>query len=88
MSEKSKCRCLNCLERFPIDSNVKEATCPNCKIKYRVSWPWPGQPKIRGLANKILFSIYIANSNNSMISYTFNDLLGNSLFLEANWKFN
>ena len=52
MSESSKCRCLNCLERFPIESNVKEATCPNCKIKYRVSWPWPGQPKIRGLAKK------------------------------------
>jgi len=52
MSEISKCRCLNCLERFPIESNVKEAECPNCKIKYRVSWPWPGQPKIRGLAKK------------------------------------
>ena len=50
MSESSQCRCLNCLERFPIKPNAKEATCPRCKIKYRISWPWPGQPKIRGLA--------------------------------------
>ena len=50
MSKSSKCRCLNCLERFQIQPNAKEAICPRCKIKYRISWPWPGQPKIRGLA--------------------------------------
>ena len=50
MTELPKCRCLNCLERFPVQPNVKEATCPHCNIKYRISWPWPGQPKVRGLA--------------------------------------
>ena len=49
MSKSSKCRCLNCLERFQIPPDAKVATCPRCKIEYRISWPWPGQPKIRGL---------------------------------------
>jgi Zn finger protein HypA/HybF involved in hydrogenase expression len=52
MRESSQCRCLNCLKRFPIEPNAKEAMCPHCKIKYRISWPWPGQPKIRGLAKQ------------------------------------
>ncbi|MFX0038531.1 MAG: hypothetical protein ACFFCY_06830 [Promethearchaeota archaeon] len=50
MSKELKCRCMNCLERFPVQPNAKEATCPHCNIKYRISWPWPGQPKVRGLA--------------------------------------
>ena len=50
MGDPSKVRCLNCLERFQVQPNVKEAMCPRCKIKYRISWPWPGQPKVRGLA--------------------------------------
>ncbi|MHA2391785.1 MAG: hypothetical protein ACXAEX_07435 [Promethearchaeota archaeon] len=50
MSESSRCRCLNCLEHFPVQPEAKIAICPRCDIKYRISWPWPGQPKIRGLA--------------------------------------
>ena len=50
MSESSRCRCLNCLKHFPVILDATIASCPNCKIKYRISWPWPGQPKIRGLA--------------------------------------
>ncbi|MFW9828188.1 MAG: hypothetical protein ACFFEY_11375 [Candidatus Thorarchaeota archaeon] len=50
MNKETKCRCMNCLERFPVPPNAKEATCPNCNITYRISWPWPGQPKVRGLA--------------------------------------
>ncbi|MFX1495914.1 MAG: DNA-directed RNA polymerase subunit P [Promethearchaeota archaeon] len=50
MSEDTKCRCMNCLKRFTVTKDAKEATCPYCNIKYRISWPWPGQPKVRGLA--------------------------------------
>ena len=50
MSEDAKCRCMNCLERFPVKPNAKEATCPRCNITYRISWPWSDQPKVRGLA--------------------------------------
>ncbi len=45
-------RCLNCLKRFTIDVGAKEAACPHCETKYRISWPRSDQPKIRGLAEK------------------------------------
>lgn len=41
-------RCLNCLKRFSVQEKAEEATCPNCDTKYRISWPRPDQPKIRG----------------------------------------
>ncbi|WP_455141126.1 hypothetical protein [Candidatus Hodarchaeum mangrovi] len=43
-------RCLNCLKRFPIEQNTELAKCPQCNTQYRISWPKPDQPKIRGLA--------------------------------------
>lgn len=43
-------RCLNCLKRFPVQLNTEQAECPQCNTKYRISWPNPDQPKIRGLA--------------------------------------
>ncbi|MFW9991073.1 MAG: hypothetical protein ACFFD4_03350 [Candidatus Odinarchaeota archaeon] len=45
-----KVRCLNCLERFSVPPKAEVVTCPHCEISYRISWPGPDQPKIRGLA--------------------------------------
>ena len=45
-------RCLNCLKRFPVNVSAIEAACPHCKTRYRISWPRPDQPKIRGLAKE------------------------------------
>ena len=41
-------RCLNCFERI---SPPKEATtyeCPHCSFEWRISWPNPDTPRIRG----------------------------------------
>ncbi|MFQ6074196.1 MAG: MJ0042-type zinc finger domain-containing protein [Candidatus Bathyarchaeia archaeon] len=46
----SEVRCLNCLRRFEVQPNAREATCPNCQTRYRISWPTPTQAKIRGRA--------------------------------------
>jgi DNA-directed RNA polymerase subunit RPC12/RpoP len=43
-------RCKNCLKRFKIEQNAEIAACPNCKTKFRISWPRPNQAMIRGLA--------------------------------------
>ncbi|MFX1282573.1 MAG: hypothetical protein ACFFC6_17590 [Promethearchaeota archaeon] len=43
-------RCLNCLKRFEVQLKADEAACPNCGTRYRISWPRPDQPKIRGSA--------------------------------------
>ena len=43
-------RCLNCLKRFEIQPKTDKATCLHCKTNYRISWPRPDQPKIRGIA--------------------------------------
>ena len=42
-------RCLNCLKRFQVQLNATEAECPKCNTKFRISWPKPDQPKIRGI---------------------------------------
>lgn len=42
-------RCLNCLNRFQINKNAAEAECPKCNTKFRISWPNPDQPKVRGI---------------------------------------
>ena len=47
---ENEVRCLNCLTRFPVELNSEEASCPDCKTRYRISWPRPDQPKIRGPA--------------------------------------
>lgn len=41
-------RCLCCLGRFWPDNGAERATCPECGIEYRISWPFPGTAKIRG----------------------------------------
>ena len=43
------CRCTNCLERITVPEEATEATCYYCGMKYRMSWPTPDQPRIRGL---------------------------------------
>jgi DNA-directed RNA polymerase subunit RPC12/RpoP len=42
-------RCLNCLNRFQVQLNTEQAECPKCNTQYRISWPKPDQPKIRGI---------------------------------------
>lgn len=46
--DMNEVRCLNCLKRFEVQPQAEEAACPNCEIRYRISWPRPDQPKIRG----------------------------------------
>ncbi|MBW1824764.1 MAG: hypothetical protein JRI87_09390, partial [Deltaproteobacteria bacterium] len=43
-----KVRCKNCIKRFEVKPKVTEATCPHCGMKYRMSWPKPDLPYIRG----------------------------------------
>jgi DNA-directed RNA polymerase subunit RPC12/RpoP len=43
-------RCLNCLKRFQVQQNTEKTACPHCQTKYRISWPKPDQPKVRGIA--------------------------------------
>ncbi|UCE97091.1 MAG: hypothetical protein JSV51_07305, partial [Candidatus Bathyarchaeota archaeon] len=50
MSRQSEVRCLNCLKRFVVPPKAEKAACPNCKTKYRISWPTMHQAKVRGLA--------------------------------------
>jgi hypothetical protein len=41
-------RCLNCFERFRPPARAERATCPKCAVEWRISYPYPGNPKIRG----------------------------------------
>jgi hypothetical protein len=41
-------RCLNCFERFRPEKKAERATCPSCGIEWRISYPYPTTPKIRG----------------------------------------
>lgn len=41
-------RCSNCQKRITIERKAAEATCPYCGMQYRISWPNPEQPRIRG----------------------------------------
>ena len=31
-------RCVNCFTRFRPSSGAEQATCPNCKIDWQISW--------------------------------------------------
>ncbi|MHC1564340.1 MAG: hypothetical protein ACXQTF_03310 [Candidatus Hecatellaceae archaeon] len=42
-------RCPNCLSKIPVQKNSAEAVCGKCGIGYRICWPSPSQPMIRGL---------------------------------------
>ncbi|RLF09995.1 MAG: hypothetical protein DRJ98_07130 [Thermoprotei archaeon] len=39
-------RCLNCLKRVKVEVKAKEAKCPNCGLKFTLTWVSPTQPKI------------------------------------------
>ena len=41
-------RCLNCFERVSPLPGVKTYKCPHCSFEWRVSWPQPNLPRIRG----------------------------------------
>jgi len=41
-------RCLNCFERISPSKGAKTYKCPHCSFEWRVSWPLPDFPRIRG----------------------------------------
>lgn len=41
-------RCLNCFVRTSPPRGVKTYKCPNCGFEWRISWPSPDMPRIRG----------------------------------------
>ena len=41
-------RCLYCFERISPPLNSKTYRCPNCGYLWRISWPLPGFPRLRG----------------------------------------
>lgn len=41
-------RCLNCFERLVPPPEAKTLKCPKCSFEWRLSWPTPTQPRIRG----------------------------------------
>ena len=43
-------RCKNCIQRFDVKPGVDKAKCPHCGTEFRISWPKPDLPYIRGLA--------------------------------------
>ena len=54
MSEKEAgemmVRCKNCIQRFKVEPGVSKAKCSHCDTEFRISWPKPDLPYIRGLA--------------------------------------
>ena len=41
-------RCLNCFERINPPLGAKTYKCPHCSFEFRISWPLPDFPRIRG----------------------------------------
>jgi len=41
-------RCLNCFKRISPPEAAKTFRCPHCEFEWRVSWPLPDFPRIRG----------------------------------------
>jgi len=41
-------RCMNCMERIGPPNGVKTYKCPHCSFEWRISWPSPELPRIRG----------------------------------------
>lgn len=41
-------RCSSCQERVTVPKAATEFECPYCGMRYRISWPAPDQPRIRG----------------------------------------
>jgi hypothetical protein len=47
-SREGELRCLNCFTRFRPAPSAERAKCPSCEIEWRISYPYPHTPKIRG----------------------------------------
>ncbi|MFC1998429.1 hypothetical protein ACFLVR_02160 [Chloroflexota bacterium] len=41
-------RCSSCQERVTVPKAATEFECPWCGMRYRISWPTPDQPRVRG----------------------------------------
>lgn len=41
-------RCSSCQERVTVPQGASEFECPYCGMRYRISWPTPDQPRVRG----------------------------------------
>ena len=41
-------RCLNCFERISPPAGAQTYKCPHCSFEWRISWPSPDLPRIRG----------------------------------------
>jgi DNA-directed RNA polymerase subunit RPC12/RpoP len=41
-------RCMNCMERIRPPLGAKTFKCPHCSFEWRISWPLPKFPRIRG----------------------------------------
>jgi DNA-directed RNA polymerase subunit RPC12/RpoP len=41
-------RCSSCQERVTVPKGAAEFECPFCGMRYRISWPTPDQPRVRG----------------------------------------
>ncbi len=48
--EKPVVRCKACIKRFEVPLGSTEVECPHCEEKWRISWPKPGHPFVRGQA--------------------------------------
>ena len=46
--EKPVVRCKACITRFEVPLEAEKAKCPECGTEWRISWPEPGTPYIRG----------------------------------------
>jgi DNA-directed RNA polymerase subunit RPC12/RpoP len=41
-------RCSSCQERVTVPKGASTFECPWCGMRYRISWPTPDQPRVRG----------------------------------------
>ena len=41
-------RCMNCMERIGPPKGATTHKCPHCGFEWRISWPAPDVPRIRG----------------------------------------
>ena len=41
-------RCYSCQERVTVPQGAETFECPYCGMRYRISWPAPDQPRVRG----------------------------------------
>ena len=41
-------RCSSCQERVTVPKEASVFECPFCGMRYRISWPTPDQPRVRG----------------------------------------